>query len=133
MHAFDDFTLRTDWARIVVDVKSVGEYKYNDSFVITESKSNNSVVVYIVGDFEEDTGRTIIKGMRTSDIAKVLASKITWRTDAYALDTNYLWSIEPLLVMLNMAKIGLNYAEYKRNRKPSAHSKQPIIGMQIQP
>lgn len=110
----EDFVLKTDWARIVVDVKSLGE-STDETFVVTNPSSE--VGLYIIGDLSEDENQTIITGMMTSDIVKVMGAKNPRIDDMYVVNTNHLWSIEPLLVLLNMADCGINYTEYKRLRK----------------
>jgi len=122
-HAKEDFTLCTEYNTIKVDVKSVSEYKSDeiDTFVVTDP---NDVGVYIIGDFCQNTNRTTMKGMTTGDIVRLLGEKSTRREDMYFVGTNHLWSVEPLLVMLNMADCGMEYAEYKRNIKRVELTKQ---------
>lgn len=112
----DDFILQTEWNRIVVDVKSVSEYdsNRNDTFVVTDP---NDIGVYIIGDFCERTNKTTMRGMTTGDIVRLLGEKSDRRDDMYFVGTNHLWSVEPLLVMLNMADCSMKYAEYKQRIK----------------
>lgn len=63
-------------------------------------------------------------GMTTGDIVKLLGEKSTKRDDLYFVATNHLWSVEPLLVMLNMADCDMEYTEYKRNIKRVELAKQ---------
>ena len=111
--AKEDFVLVTPWARMMIDVKSVGDGDFSDSFVITNP---NEVGVYIVADFCEDTNEVTIHGMITGDIVKTLGEKGP-RHDMHILQSNNLWSIEPLLVALNMAECDMNYSSYKMNIK----------------
>jgi len=121
--AKDDFALQTKWNRILVDVKSSIEYSDggSDTFVVTDP---SDIGVYIIGDFCERTNRTTIKGMTTGDIVRLLGEKSARRDDMYFVGTNHLWSIEPLLVMLNMADCDMEYTEYKRNIKRVELAKQ---------
>lgn len=112
--AKEDFTLKTDWTTIAVDIKSLGEDN-DETFVVTRPCAD--VSIYIIGDLLEDKNQTIITGFTTTDIVKVLGEKQSQVNDAWIVNTRDTWSIEPLLVMLNMADCGMNYNEYKRQRK----------------
>lgn len=114
--AKEDFILQTEWNKIIVDVKSVGDFRQGecDTFVVTDP---NEVSIYIVADFCEHTNIVTMKGMTTGNIVKLLGEKSTRSDDLYFVATNHLWSVEPLLVMLNMADCNMEYSEYKRNIK----------------
>ncbi len=110
----EDFVLQTDWARIFVDVKSLGE-NTDETFVVTNPSTE--VGLYIIGDLSDNENQTIITGMMTTGIVKIMGEKSPRIDDMYLVGTNHLWSIEPLLVMLNMADCGIDYLEYKKQRK----------------
>lgn len=113
-YAHDDFKLITPFHSIIIDVKKVSyNNNYGQPVNVVRGLELKQTVIYISGEWTESQ-RVRINGIFSSDWLKMIGDT---GNGTYHVSANHLWSIDVLVVLLNMAKIRLNYNDYHRRLK----------------
>lgn len=113
-HCDHDFILRTPYRPIYVDVKSWSYRSEGDGAQIAVIPNPNAVRLYLFADLLPDTNTVVMRGIMTGEMVKLLGiqSNGANRTMFHIAENN-VWSIDVLLVLLNMAKCNLSWHDFE--------------------
>lgn len=111
----DDLRISVPWIDVLIPIDVKGTYtdfKNNSENAFIRSPDRR--VCYLLADFDEDKRNINIKGWLPGDLAISLGeSKRSAEDRTRHIMVNYLWSIESLLVILNMAANGMDWSEFR--------------------
>ncbi|MBU1067904.1 hypothetical protein KKE60_08960 [Patescibacteria group bacterium] len=111
--ADDDFQLVLPTVRLLMDVKSCS-YEDDDGQKNSPVRRPKTNVVYLFADWKDDQ-TTELYGIGSGGWIKATG---TMQGELTHMSYNKTFSIECLLVMLNMARIGLDYIQFERQLLP---------------
>lgn len=113
-HCDHDFCLVTPSRMLKIDVKS-WSYKVQGGESNTAVISNpKDVLIYLFADLLPDDNGVVMRGMATGDMVRFLGlrSEASQRS-MFHISENYIWSIDVLLVFLNMAKCNMSWHDFE--------------------